>query len=526
VREAIRTTAERTFATLSAEDQHAARQLFLRLVTPGEGQEDTRALAAMPSEPTQRRIVEQFAGQRTRLLVTGSDRAARPTVEVAHEALIRTWPRLRDWIGANRENLRARAAVLQAKAEWERQGQREDLLLSAGFQLERARRLLAEPGDIAVADIQEFIALSSACDERERKEREEALARDEARVAEIKAGQNRTARLQRTTHWAFAAVGAVILIAGATVAFLQWDKGQQLATKERALAEAEHTLDETRASVSAERTNNATLRDSLNKRQLEIDHAQANLLAELSATKLLRGEFDSALRLASHGTRIDLALPLDVVKASPAAAALAAAVSASGWWSFAFGGHRGPVYSPAFSPDGSRIVTASGDQTARIWDAATAKEIAVLRGHDWEVYSAAFSPDGSRIVTASADKTARIWDAVTAKEIAVLRGHGGSVNSAAFSPDGSRIVTASWDKTARIWDAATAKEIAVLRGHDIWVTSAAFSPEAHRHHVSGPDRPHLGRGDRQGDRGPAPPWQGSDFRRLQPRRLAHRHSVI
>jgi hypothetical protein len=66
VREAIRNTAERTFEALSAEDQQAARQLFLRLVTPGEGQEDTRARAAMPPEPAQRRIVEQFAGPRTR----------------------------------------------------------------------------------------------------------------------------------------------------------------------------------------------------------------------------------------------------------------------------------------------------------------------------------------------------------------------------------------------------------------------------------------------------------------------------
>ena len=67
--------------------------------------------------------------------------------------------------------------------------------------------------------------------------------------------------------------------------------------------------------------------------------------------------------------------------------------------------------SAAFSPDASRIVTASWDNSARIWDAATAKAIAVLRGHDDRVDSAAFSPDGSRIVTASADKTARIWDA-------------------------------------------------------------------------------------------------------------------
>jgi hypothetical protein len=69
------------------------------------------------------------------------------------------------------------------------------------------------------------------------------------------------------------------------------------------------------------------------------------------------------------------------------------------------------VWSAAFSPDGSRIVTASEDKTARIWDAASAKEIAVLRGHDSYVRSAAFSPDGSRIVTASLDKTARIWGA-------------------------------------------------------------------------------------------------------------------
>ena len=66
--------------------------------------------------------------------------------------------------------------------------------------------------------------------------------------------------------------------------------------------------------------------------------------------------------------------------------------------------------SAAFSPDGTRIVTASWDATARIWNAAAGKELAVLRGHDGGVLSAAFSPDGTRIVTASVDKTARIWD--------------------------------------------------------------------------------------------------------------------
>src|SRR5262249_8340520 len=181
-----------------------ARQLFLRLVTPGEGQEDARVRAAMPVDEAQRKIVEQFASQRTRLLVTGYDRAVRPTVEVAHEALIRTWPRLRQWIDSNREKLSSRAAILQAKADWEQNGERDDMLLHTGLPLERARTLLADPGDITTDDIKEFISLSSA----------------------------RAARLQRITRWAVAAVGAVILIAGATVGYLQWDKARQLARQE------------------------------------------------------------------------------------------------------------------------------------------------------------------------------------------------------------------------------------------------------------------------------------------------------
>ena len=72
--------------------------------------------------------------------------------------------------------------------------------------------------------------------------------------------------------------------------------------------------------------------------------------------------------------------------------------------------------------------------------------------------SVAFGPDGSLIVTASWDKTARIWDAATGKEMMVLRGHEDKVNSAAFSRDGLRIVTASGDGTARIWEPPPARK--------------------------------------------------------------------
>jgi WD40 repeat protein len=107
----------------------------------------------------------------------------------------------------------------------------------------------------------------------------------------------------------------------------------------------------------------------------------------------------------------------------------------------------------AFSSVGSLIVTASDDKIVRIWEAATAKEVAVLRGHEGTINSAAFKRDGPHIVTASSDESAKVWDAATAKEITLFRGHSAGVTSAAFSPDGARIVTASYDNTARIWDA-------------------------------------------------------------------------
>ena len=105
----------------------------------------------------------------------------------------------------------------------------------------------------------------------------------------------------------------------------------------------------------------------------------------------------------------------------------------------------------AFSSDGSRIVTASADNTARIWNAGTGHLDAVLAGHTGLVLGAAFSRDNSRIVTAAADNTARIWDSATGAALAILRGHAGAVAAVAFVPDGSRVVTASADRTARIW---------------------------------------------------------------------------
>ncbi|MBV9490222.1 MAG: WD40 repeat domain-containing protein, partial [Verrucomicrobia bacterium] len=136
--------------------------------------------------------------------------------------------------------------------------------------------------------------------------------------------------------------------------------------------------------------------------------------------------------------------------------------------------HRGEVSKAAFSPDGTRILTASADHRARLWGAASGKLIASF-GHQDEVSEAVFSPDGARILTASADNTAKLWDAASGKLMASFA-HQANVYHGAFSPDGARILTASADNTADLWDAASGKLLASFTHQDT-VRWAAFSPD-------------------------------------------------
>ncbi len=139
-----------------------------------------------------------------------------------------------------------------------------------------------------------------------------------------------------------------------------------------------------------------------------------------------------------------------------------------------------PVRFAQFSPDGLRLVTASADKTARVWDAQTGKQLTEPLRHEDHVWSAEFSWDGLRVVTASYDKTARVWDAQTGKPLTEPLRHEGTVNYAQFSPDGLRVVTASNDKTARVWDAQTGKPLTEPLRHEATVNYAQFSPDGLR----------------------------------------------
>src|SRR5262245_16852062 len=100
-----------------------------------------------------------------------------------------------------------------------------------------------------------------------------------------------------------------------------------------------------------------------------------------------------------------------------------------------FKGHTGLVYSVAFSPDGKVLATGSFDNTVKLWDFATGKELHTLKGHTNQVYCVAFSPDGNLLASASQDKTIRLWDPKSGKFLRELKGHGDIVDTVAFSPD-------------------------------------------------------------------------------------------
>jgi len=146
-------------------------------------------------------------------------------------------------------------------------------------------------------------------------------------------------------------------------------------------------------------------------------------------------------------------------------------------------GHTDPVVICRFSPYGDRIISGSQCGILKLWDVKTGAEIATLVGHKREINACAFSPDGNRVVSASADKTLSLWDAKTGSKLAMLSGHRGEVNACSFSLDGTRILSASCDETLKLWDANTCVELITLSGHTNFVNSCAFSSDG-KHIIS------------------------------------------
>ncbi len=143
-------------------------------------------------------------------------------------------------------------------------------------------------------------------------------------------------------------------------------------------------------------------------------------------------------------------------------------------------GHDDDVYMAAYSPDGSRIASASEDRTIKIWDVSSGECIKTLTGHTSDVFSVNWNSAGTKLVSASWDHSVRVWDVATGDCEKILSRHSDAVSYAVFSPNGDRIASASWDKTIVLWDAKTGDYITTLYGHTAPVTSVNFDPNSKR----------------------------------------------
>ena len=153
--------------------------------------------------------------------------------------------------------------------------------------------------------------------------------------------------------------------------------------------------------------------------------------------------------------------------------------AASGALLRTFEGHSAPILSVAFSPDGTRVLSGSRDNTIKMWDAATGALVRTFAGNR-SMTSVAFSADGGRVLSGSDDSTVKLWDVATGGLVRTFEGHSGSSSAVAFSADGARVLSGSWDGTMKLWDVATGAVVRTFRGPYGVFTAVALSTDGAR----------------------------------------------
>ncbi|MCA6091055.1 WD40 repeat domain-containing protein [Streptomyces sp. SCA3-4] len=500
---AVASTAERAYLSLASPRQEVARRVLLQLVNvAGERVTSRPARRADLLDPEAdagaedtAAVLEVFTG--ARLLTHDADR-----VELAHEVLLCTWPRLRRWVDDDRAGLHLHQRLAEAASAWEEEG-RDGGLLYRGARLAAAKEWATAPGrhtTISTA-ARAFLDASIRHDDVKRRARKRRLTR------------------LRTLASVLAVLLVLALTAG-TVAFQQWQSARnnhRLALSRESAARAELLARESpeAAMLSAltayRHAPTVEARSSLlstyarhRSDDLNGHRATVNTVAySPDGRTLATGSDDHTVKLWEAGSGKALATfrghtdSVNALAFSPDGRTLASVSHdrSAKLWDVATHktlatllGHQGAVLSVAFSPDGRTVATAGHDRTIRLWDVATHRQTAALTGHTQQVMGLAFSPDNRTLASACNDHTVKLWDTAASKESATLEGHTDAVMSAAFSPDGRTLVTAGVDHTARLWDITTARPLATLTGHTGTVARAAFFPDGRTVATAGHDR--------------------------------------
>ncbi len=464
--QALEERANTLYRRLPPKEQAAAKRLFVSLVTPGEGREDTRARIDMPADAAMQRVIQAFAATEARLIVTNRD-GERSSVEVSHEALIRHWSELRVWIDENRENLRTRARLKEDRTEWLKRNKDPELLGIPSLRLKEVQKLSEEPGDVRIDDIEDYIAALLDHDRR-RKEAEEARRRQELEAARSLADERaksekkerglrkqaeRSAKTARQRLW-FALAASLLVLFAAGYAFREArdaEEQKSVALDRSAMAVTQFT---------AALNNETHALAALSRAAVGENRALDGVELALAAWPRHEGGFAKRPMLGDAIRYLSFSF-----SEHPPVAVL---------------NHSGVVWGATYSPDGRRILSWSDDKTLRLWDAATGAAIGEPMRHKGPVHGALYSSDGRRILSWSDDKTPRLWDAATGAAIDEPMPHEMLVNGALYSPDGGRILSWSLDGTLKLWDARTGATIGEPMRHEGPVQGATYSPDGRR----------------------------------------------
>jgi WD40 repeat protein/DNA-binding winged helix-turn-helix (wHTH) protein len=451
LRGALGRHADHVYQSLENDKQRLlAQRIFLELVHLGEGAQDTRRRVAK-AELLSLGKLDEVEGLLARLassrLIAAGREGEETFVEVSHEALIREWPALREWLAENREELALERRLEQAAEEWQSLKRDAGALLQ-GARLAQAEEWLGRHQDDADL-LREYVQASIEARAEALRQEREAQQRELSR-------QKITARRFR---WFSCAVTILFVVAMGSAWFAYHqsvlEKSRAMAAQAEEMAPRDHgqALDLALRSWQTAKTEEAHL-------------AMAKIIPEPMLTLKHDGLVDTAF-FSPDGQRILSAAHDDTARLWSTSDGRLLAVLR----------HDAPVQDAEFSADGRRIVTASDDHTARIWDGTDGRQLAVLAGHTDKVWRAIFSADGQRVITSSLDRTARIWDSSDGRLLMTLEGHTDRIFDARFSPDGQRVLTASLDKTARVWDATSGTLVYVLQGHSGQVDYVQFSPD-------------------------------------------------
>jgi DNA-binding XRE family transcriptional regulator len=460
--------AEALYGQLADHEQEITRQLFLRLMTPGDGAEDTRRRVRMSElltsaldEAALHRVLDLF-GQYRLLTFDRDPISGGPTIEVAHEALLTTWGRLRDWIEQYKDDLRIHRRIITATSEWLAASQ-DPSFLAPGVKLAQFEDLAGKEG-IAL-NTNEHAYISASIAERKRQETVE-----EARRLAETALQRRAAGRMR---YLVAALSLFFVIATGLSLFAlnRQQEAEVSATRSEALRLAAQATTLLEGDSHIELAALLAVRSLSKQYTLQGDEALGGAYMRKFHDQQYAGLGGSVFTAVYSPDGTYLLLARDEKVAQIWDVGLRRRIRS-------FEGHNDSVLSAVFSRDGDFVLTGSFDKTARIWGATSGQLLHTLPNHADQVWDVAFSPDGHRALTSGGkDNTARLWDTASGIELGQLKGHFDIVNSVAFSPDGKMALTGSADKTARIWNLSTFQAVLALEGHEAPVWGVAFSPD-------------------------------------------------